>query len=62
MDWPQIVATIRSGQGPLAQGVLVTANELTAAICASDGNRPGSVCNQSAIKEGELTLPQAGLP
>jgi hypothetical protein len=59
--WPQIVSIIRSGQGPLAQGVLVTANELTAAICVSDGNRPASVCNQPAIKEGESVLP-GGLP
>ncbi|MGC8487296.1 MAG: DUF929 family protein, partial [Clostridia bacterium] len=38
--WSGILRAIRSGSGPVAHDIFASANEYTAAICLSDGNRP----------------------
>ena len=45
-SWAEISREVRHGQGALGRDILANANALTAAICAVDGNQPGSVCHQ----------------
>lgn len=44
LGWRAVASAIRHGRGSLGKTVLVNANALTAAICASDGARPAAVC------------------
>ena len=55
LTWAQIAADLRTPRSPVAQGVLGTANMITAAICSTTGNQPASVCT-TPIKglEGQL--------
>jgi hypothetical protein len=57
LSWSAILGDVRSGQGTIADAILANANELTAAICRSDGNQPASVCSQSSIQTAESLLP-----
>lgn len=59
-SWSAILGDVHSGQGAIADAILANANEFTAAICRSDGNRPASVCDQSSISTAESILP--GVP
>lgn len=56
-NWSEIVRTVTAGKSSLARTILQNANEMTAAICASDGGHPGSVCNVAAIRTAEQHLP-----
>ena len=49
LTWSQIAADLRNPSSPVAQGVLGSANLLTAAICKITGNAPASVCTASPI-------------
>jgi hypothetical protein len=40
----EIAGDLRSPASPLTQAVISAANEITASICAVDGQQPGSVC------------------
>ena len=42
----QIAGDLSSSQSPLTQAVVSAANEITASICAVDGQKPGSVCDE----------------
>lgn len=44
LSWGAAASAINRGRGTLGKTVLVNANALTAAICASDGERPANVC------------------
>jgi hypothetical protein len=55
LTWSQIAADMRVPSSPVAQGVLGTANVITAAACAATGNQPASVCT-SAIQGLESQL------
>ncbi len=44
LTWAQIAADLRVPSSPVAQGVLGTANVITAAICSTTGNQPAAVC------------------
>jgi hypothetical protein len=51
-----IASALGNTSSPIAQNILGTANYLTAAICAVDGQQPGSVCQVSAIQQIEQAL------
>jgi hypothetical protein len=55
LTWAQIAADLHTPSSPVAQGVLGTANVITAAICSTTGNRPASVCT-TPIKGLEAQL------
>ncbi len=46
----QIAAQLQNPSSPVAQAIDGAANTITAAICASDGGQPASVCNTPAIQ------------
>jgi hypothetical protein len=45
----QIAADLAVPQNPVAQAVLSSANEITAAICTVTGQRPGKVCGARGV-------------
>jgi hypothetical protein len=55
LSWAQIAADLSHPASPVAQGVLGTANVMTATICSTTGNQPATVCTP-AIRglEGQL--------
>jgi Domain of unknown function (DUF929) len=53
----EIAATLPAGSGDAARAILVNANQITATICASDGNRPAEVCGDAMIREAIKALP-----
>jgi hypothetical protein len=55
LTWAQIAADLRDPSSPVAQGVLGTANVITAAICATTSNQPASACT-APIKGLEAQL------
>jgi hypothetical protein len=55
LTWAQIAADLHQPSSPVAQGVLGTANALTAVICSTTGNRPASACT-TGIKALETRL------
>jgi hypothetical protein len=48
-DWNTIAAALRDPATPQAQGILGTANVLTAGICETTDGNPAEVCGQPAI-------------
>ncbi len=58
-NWTQIGSQLNTPSFPVAQAVDGAANYLIKAICSIDGNRPGSVCNQSYL--GGLTQAPVGV-
>jgi hypothetical protein len=44
LSWTQIADDLSTPSGPVAQGVLGTANYATAAICALTGDQPATAC------------------
>ena len=44
----QIAGDLTMPASPLTQAVLAAANEITAAICSVDGEKPGAVCDLQA--------------
>jgi len=53
----RIAATLPAGSGAAARAILANANELTATICALDGNRPTEVCSDPVIQTAIKALP-----
>jgi thiol-disulfide isomerase/thioredoxin len=49
LSWSQIATAMHNPSSPVAQGVLGSANLITAAICKTTGNAPASVCSASPI-------------
>ncbi|HEY2213493.1 MAG TPA: hypothetical protein VGH31_00450, partial [Acidimicrobiales bacterium] len=45
----QIAADLAVPQNPVAQAVLSSANEITAAVCTVTGQRPGKVCHARGV-------------
>lgn len=56
LSWSQIASDMRHPTGSVGQTILAATNELTAAICATDHNQPGSVCDTPVIKKAEGRL------
>ncbi len=52
-----VAATLPSGTGDAARAILANANQISAAICAADGNRPPEVCGSAAIRQAVKALP-----
>lgn len=52
-----IAATLPKGTGNAADAILANANEITATICAVDGQKPESVCSSPAVKAAMKALP-----
>ncbi len=52
----QIAGDLTSPASPLAQAVLASANEISAAICSVDQERPGSVCHSRGVMEADRLL------
>jgi len=49
LTWSQIATAMQNPSSPVAQGVLGAANYMTAAICKTTNNQPGSVCTSPAV-------------
>jgi len=52
----QIAGDLSTPAAPLTQAVVAAANEITAAICASDGNRPDAVCESRGVLAADQAL------
>jgi hypothetical protein len=52
----QIAGYLTSPTAPLTQAVVASANEVTAAICSVDGERPGSVCGSHGVLAADQAL------
>ncbi len=52
-----IAATLPGGTSDAAKAILANANQLTATICAVDGNQPATVCNTPLIQDAIKALP-----
>jgi hypothetical protein len=52
----QIAGDLSSPQSPLTQAVVSAANEITATICAVDGQKPGSVCSSRGVVAADQAL------
>jgi thiol-disulfide isomerase/thioredoxin len=52
-----IAASLPAGTDATAQAILSNANEITAAICAVDGNKPDKVCTSPEIVAAVKKLP-----
>jgi Domain of unknown function (DUF929) len=57
-QYPDIVRNIQDTNSTISQGVLGTANYLTASICAATNNQPANVCTTSSITQIQATLPK----
>ena len=56
LTWQQIAVDLRNPSSPQAQGILGSANLITAAACKLTSDQPASVCSGTAIKSIESRL------
>ncbi len=52
----QIAGNLGTPASPMTQAVVSAANQITAAICAVDGDKPGSVCDSKGVEAAEQAL------
>jgi hypothetical protein len=52
----QIAGNLDTPAAPLTQAVVASANEITAAICAVDGDHPDSVCESKGVVAADTVL------
>jgi hypothetical protein len=52
----QIAGDLSSPASPLTQAVVTAANEITASICAVDGQKPGNVCESRGVLAADQAL------
>ena len=52
----QIAGDLATPASPLTQAVVTAANEITAAICAVDGDRPDAVCESRGVLAADQEL------
>jgi len=52
----QIAGYLASPTSPLTQAVVTAANEISAAICAEDGQQPASVCSSKGVEAADDAL------
>jgi uncharacterized protein DUF929 len=57
-DWAQIAGALHNPNDPITQGVVGSANYLTAAICTVTHNQPSSACGTSTIRQIQQQLLQ----
>jgi Domain of unknown function (DUF929) len=53
----QIAGELTNSSSAVTQGVVGTANVMTATICKTTGNKPANVCNNAAIQAIQAQLP-----
>ena len=56
LTWDQIAADLQNPVSPQAQGILGSANLITAAICKLTADQPAAVCSGAAVKSIEAHL------
>jgi hypothetical protein len=58
----QVAADLAFPTSPVAQAVLASANEITAAICTTTGQHPGAVCHSRGVlaADAKMQIPRAG--
>jgi Domain of unknown function (DUF929) len=56
MSQDQIAGVLTSPAAPLTQAVVAAANEITAAICSVDGNKPDAVCESRGVDAADQAL------
>jgi hypothetical protein len=56
MTQNQIAGTLTTSAAPLTQAVVASANEITATICAVDGDRPSPVCEGKSVLAADAVL------
>ena len=52
----QIAGNLSTPASPLTQAMVAAANEITAGICAVDGDKPGTVCESKGVLEADQVL------
>ncbi|HVX20734.1 MAG TPA: DUF929 family protein [Acidimicrobiales bacterium] len=52
----QIAGGLTTAKNPVTQAVIATSNYLSAATCASDGNKPASVCGSKGVTEAAKAM------
>ena len=52
----QIAGDLDTPASPLTQAVVTAANEITASICAVDGDKPGAVCDSRGVLAADLKI------
>jgi Domain of unknown function (DUF929) len=52
----QIAGNLGTAASPLTQAVVSAANEITATICAVDGDKPGAVCDSKGVLAADQAL------
>jgi len=55
-SYDQITAALSDTSSPISQGIIGTANIMTATICSMTGNQPSNVCSTSTIQTIESKL------
>ena len=56
LSWDEIAGDLSNPNSPVTQGIVGTANYLTAAICISTNQQPASVCTAAPIPQLEQSL------
>ena len=59
LDWQGVANALSDPQSPVAQAILGTANDLTAALCQATNQQPTSVCQTAPIPQVERALNQS---
>jgi hypothetical protein len=52
----EIAGNLGTPASPLTQAVVTAANEITASICAIDGDKPGTVCDSKGVLAADQAL------
>ena len=52
----QIAGDLDTPTSPLTQAVVTSANQITASICAVDGDKPGAVCESHGVLAADAAL------
>jgi hypothetical protein len=58
LTWDQVSAKLSNPSDPLTQGIVASANYVTAAICKVTNNQPSSACGNATIRHIEQILPK----
>ena len=56
MTQSQVAAVLTSPTSPLTQAVIGSANEISAAICSTDGQAPASVCDSKGVVAADQAM------
>jgi hypothetical protein len=59
LSWQTIASSLKNPKSTFAQGILGTANYMTAGICSLTNQQPGTVCNSAVIQQIEQAMRSA---